>query len=147
VSRYSSNWYILVATDYAINWVEVRALWINTTDVIAKFLYDHIFTRFSCPLIIVIDQGTHFINNVIHYLIDHFILRHPTLLSITHKGMDKLNILTKFLVHYSRNWWMRTRITRMNTFPQFYYFTKPLSRLEMVTLHFNLFMDYTHYYL
>jgi transposase InsO family protein len=44
--------------------------------VIAKFLYDHIFTRFGCPLIIITNQGTHFINNVIHYLTDHFRLRH-----------------------------------------------------------------------
>jgi hypothetical protein len=44
--------------------------------VIAKFLYDFIFTQFGCPLVIVIDQGTHFINDVICYLIDHFILKH-----------------------------------------------------------------------
>ncbi len=32
--------------------------------------------RFGCPLIIVTDQGTHFINNAIKYLTDYFILRH-----------------------------------------------------------------------
>jgi len=75
-----------------------------TTAIIAKFLYDHILIEFGCPLTIVIDQGTHFINDVIHYLINHFILRHIlVLLFIIHKGMDKLSLLIKFLVHCSRN--------------------------------------------
>jgi hypothetical protein len=41
-----------------------------------KFLYDHILTWFGCPLTIVTNQGTHFINDVICYLTDHFILKH-----------------------------------------------------------------------
>jgi hypothetical protein len=67
-SCYFGNRYILVATDYATKWVEARTLRTNTTNVIAKFLYDHILTRFGCPLIIILDQGTHFINDVICYL-------------------------------------------------------------------------------
>ncbi len=47
-----------------------------------------------------LDQDTHFINDDIHYLTDHFILLDiPTLLFIIHKGMDKLSLLTKFLIH------------------------------------------------
>jgi hypothetical protein len=76
VSRYFDNQFILVATDYAIKWVEAKALWTNITIVIANFLYNHIFTWFGCPLTIVTNHDTHFINDVIHYLIDHFILRH-----------------------------------------------------------------------
>jgi len=33
---------------------------------------------FGCQLIIVTDQGTHFINDAIRYLIDHFILKHTS---------------------------------------------------------------------
>jgi transposase InsO family protein len=76
VSCYFSNQYILVATDYATKWVEARTLHTNIVDVTMKFLYNHIFTRFGCPLTILTNQGTHFINDVIHYLTDHFILRH-----------------------------------------------------------------------
>jgi hypothetical protein len=54
--------------------------------------------------------------------------------------MDKLSLLTKILVRYSWNWWMRTIMIRMSTCPQFYYLTKLFSRLELGTLHFNLFM-------
>jgi hypothetical protein len=75
-SRYFGNRYILIAIDYVTKWVEARALQTNTTIVIAKFLYDHILTRFGCPFTIVTHQGTHFINDVICYLINHFILKH-----------------------------------------------------------------------
>jgi hypothetical protein len=63
-SHYFNNWYILVVTNYAIKWVEARALQTNATIIIVKFVYDHILIRFGCPLIIVIDQGTHFITMV-----------------------------------------------------------------------------------
>jgi hypothetical protein len=56
--------------------VEVKALRTNTIIVTTKLLYDHILTQFGCPLTIIIDQATHFINNVILYLTDHFILTH-----------------------------------------------------------------------
>jgi hypothetical protein len=70
------NLYILVALDYATKWVETRAFRTNIVAKSAKFLYENIFTRFGCPLTVMIDQSTHFINDVIIYLIDHFILRH-----------------------------------------------------------------------
>jgi hypothetical protein len=76
VSHYFDNQFILIATNYAIKWVEAKALWTNIVVVIANLLYDHIFTWFGCPLTIVTNQVTHFINNVIHYLTYHFILRH-----------------------------------------------------------------------
>jgi hypothetical protein len=146
VSHYCDNQYILVAIDYVTKWVEDKALRTNVTTITAKFLYDHILTWFGCPLTIVTNQGTHFINDIICYLTDHFVLRHTNFIVYIH-GIGKLNLLIKFLVHCSWNWWMKTRMTGNNTCPQFYSLIKLLLRLESVTLHFNLFMDYTHYYL
>ncbi len=100
-SRMSSNQYILVATDYATKWVEAWAFHINTTIVTAKSLYKHIFMIFGRPLTIVTDQGTHFINDVIIYLIDNFILRRTLiLLFIIHKEMERLSLQTRFLEPY-----------------------------------------------
>jgi hypothetical protein len=75
-SKLSSNWYILVAINYATKWVEARAIRMNTTIITAKFLYEHIPRRFGCPLTIVTDQGTHFFNDAIRCFTDHFILKH-----------------------------------------------------------------------
>ncbi len=76
MSCYFGNWYIQVAISYATKWMEARALHTNTSTITVKFLYDHILIQFGCPFIIVTNQGTHFINDVIRYLTDHFILRH-----------------------------------------------------------------------
>jgi hypothetical protein len=76
MSRYSGNRYILVTINYVTKWVEARVLCTNTTAITTKFLYDHIFIRFGCPLTSATDQGAHFINDVICYLTNHFILRH-----------------------------------------------------------------------
>ncbi len=68
----------MVATHYASKWVEAQALCTNTIVVTAKFLYKHILMRFGCPLTIMIDQITHFINDVIKYFTDHFIFKHTS---------------------------------------------------------------------
>jgi hypothetical protein len=61
-----------------MKWAKAKTLRTNTTDVIAKFLYDHILIRFGYPLIIMTDQDTHFINNVIRYFTNHFSLKHTS---------------------------------------------------------------------
>ncbi len=55
--------------------VEALAPRTNIVAVTTKFSYEHILTRFGCPLTFVTDQGTHFINYAIKYLTNHFILR------------------------------------------------------------------------
>jgi hypothetical protein len=76
IGRYARNKYILVAIDYAIKWVAARTLRTNTTIIIAKFLYECKLAKFGCLLIIVTDQGIHFINEAIKYLTDHFLMKH-----------------------------------------------------------------------
>ncbi len=95
----SSNRYNMVATDHATKWVEAQTICTNIVAMIAQFLYEHILIRFGCPLTIVTNQGSHFINDAIKYLINHFILRHTSLF-IIHKEMDKLNLQTRFLEPY-----------------------------------------------
>jgi hypothetical protein len=92
--------------------VEVKALRTNIIVVTTKFLYDHIFTRFSCPLTIVTNQGTHFINNIIHYLTNHFILRHINFIVYYPQGNGQVESTNKVfdtlftkLVNENRNDW------------------------------------------
>ncbi len=76
IGRYTWNKYIFVAINYATKWVEAIALKTNIATITIIFLYECILTRFGCPLIIVIDQGVHFINGAIKYLTNHFLLKH-----------------------------------------------------------------------
>jgi hypothetical protein len=56
--------------------MEAKTLRTNTATLTTYFLYECILTRFGCPLIIVIEQGVHFINDAIKYLTNHFLLKH-----------------------------------------------------------------------
>jgi hypothetical protein len=82
----SSNRYNLVTINYATKWVEAWAFYTNIVAVTAKFLYEHILTRFGYPLTIVIDQGTHFINDAIKYITGHFIFRDTNYIIYYPKG-------------------------------------------------------------
>ncbi len=89
--------------------MEARAFNTNITIINAKFLYDHILTRFGYPLIIAIDQGTHFINNVIRYLTDHFILKHTSSTIYYLKGNGQAKSTNKvfgtlFMKLVNENW-------------------------------------------
>ena len=68
----TGNKYILVATDYFTKWVEVKALWENTATVPAKFLYEYIWCLYGCPIELISDQGSHFLNSVVKELTQHY---------------------------------------------------------------------------
>ncbi len=89
-----------MATDYATKWVETEALHTNNTVVITKFLYENILTRLGCPLIIVNNQGTHFIMMQLDTLLTILSSNIPVLLCIIYKEMDRLSLQTRFLETY-----------------------------------------------
>ena len=72
--------YILVATDYFTKWPEAKALRKNNAAKVAKFLYQNIMTRFGCPVELVSDQGTQFLNKVVQELTTKHMIIHKKLL-------------------------------------------------------------------
>ena len=68
--------YIIVATDYLTKWVEAKATVKNDARTTAKFLYEYVFTRYGLLIEIISDRGVHFINEVIAYLLDEFMVIH-----------------------------------------------------------------------
>ena len=59
-------------------WVEAKATVQNDAQTMAKFLYEFVFTRYGLPIEIVGDQGVHFINEVVEFLLDEFMVVHRT---------------------------------------------------------------------
>ena len=64
----TKNEYIITTTYYTTKWVETRALKNNTATSTAKFIFEEIITKFRCPIELVSDQGSHFLNDTIQKL-------------------------------------------------------------------------------
>jgi transposase InsO family protein len=70
------NEYLIVATDYMTKWAEALSVKKATQTVASDFIFHHIVCRFGCPLEIVTDQGSHFVNGVVTDLINRLSVKH-----------------------------------------------------------------------
>ena len=68
--------YILVFTDYVTKWIEAKSLFRATDKSVVEFIYEEIFTQFSVPREIVIDQGTQFTSKLMKELTTKYDIRH-----------------------------------------------------------------------
>ena len=60
--------YIITMTYYLTRWDEAALVKDCTTVTTALFLFYNVVIRFSCPNILISDQGTHFANHLIDKL-------------------------------------------------------------------------------
>ena len=81
-----SHLYILLALDYVSKWVEAIPTHTNDASVVAKFLHNHIFTRFSTPRALIIDEGTHLCNRLVDKVLQKYGVRHRTSLAYTQEN-------------------------------------------------------------
>jgi hypothetical protein len=68
--------YIITAFEYVTKLAEVDSIGTCTKDVVAKFIYENIITRFGFPLTLINDQRTHFVNELIKILLNKFLIDH-----------------------------------------------------------------------
>ena len=71
--------YILVIVDSASRWPEAFPLRTQEGKEIANVLYNHIFTKFGCPRVLISDRGQNFLSKVVSGLCELFgVRRHMT---------------------------------------------------------------------
>ena len=68
--------YIIVVTYYLTRCVETTLIRDCTTGIAAIFLFDDVVTQFGCPNILISDQGTHFLNQLIDKLTNELQIHH-----------------------------------------------------------------------
>ena len=111
-SRNGQKRYILVATEYVTKWAEAIATRKDDANTVAQFLFENIITRFGCPLELVSDRGTHFLNSTIEQLTTNFLIKHrkttpyhPRANGQTEKTNGLLcRILTKTIIGTGTDW-------------------------------------------
>ena len=68
--------YIITAIEYLTRWAEVKLVRNCDAVTAAQFIFENIITRFGCPVILMSDQGTHFLNHTIEALTEEFEIQH-----------------------------------------------------------------------
>ena len=64
--------YIITVVEYVIRWAEAEPVDSCSSEIAAKFIYENIITIFGCPITLISDQGSHFINKTIKALTYQF---------------------------------------------------------------------------
>ena len=66
----------IIAMDYVSKWVEAIATPKYDVRGVIKFLKKNIFSRFGVPRALISDEGTHFWNNQLKKVLEHYNVRH-----------------------------------------------------------------------
>lgn len=70
------NKYILVVVGYMSKWIEVVASPTNDTRVVIKLFKNNIFPRFGVSLLIISNDGSHFISRIFDNLLNRYRVKH-----------------------------------------------------------------------
>jgi len=58
--------------EYLTRWAKEKLVKDCMGAMVAKFLFEHVLTRFGCPRILMSDHGKHFLNETINALTEEF---------------------------------------------------------------------------
>ena len=61
---------IIIAIEYVTKWEEEKPVESYTKEIVVKLIYETIIEIFGCTITLIIDIGTHFINQTIDTLME-----------------------------------------------------------------------------
>jgi hypothetical protein len=64
--------YIITMMKYLTRWAKAAPVKYCSAETTTHFLFEQVITRFGCPIILMSDQGMHFINNTIRAMLEEF---------------------------------------------------------------------------
>lgn len=70
------KFHILVCMEYVTKWVEAKVVVKETEQVVSKFLFKEIFSRYGAPREIVSDGGAYFTSHMIVRLMNKYGIKH-----------------------------------------------------------------------
>jgi transposase InsO family protein len=68
--------YIITATKYLTRWVEATLVKDYRAETTKHFIFEQIISRFGFSIVLMSDQGTHFINKTINAMTEEFEVHH-----------------------------------------------------------------------
>jgi hypothetical protein len=116
----SGEKYIITTVEYLTKWEEVEPVENCTKETTAKFIYENIVTRFGCPLTIISDQGTHFINSTIKVLLKKFMIDHRKTTAYHPQANGVIESFNKTLHKGLTKYVVSIEMTGMTKFQQYY---------------------------
>jgi len=67
---------MIVATDYLSKWAEANFVKKCNKKTTIDFIFHQIICKYRCPLEIVTNQGTHFVNDLVKELLSKMLVKH-----------------------------------------------------------------------
>ena len=89
--------YSITTMYYLTRWPEAAPGKDCTTVTTTKFVFENVVTRFSCPKIILSDQGNHFVNKLIDELNIEFQIQHRKMTPYHPQENRKVEAFNKIL--------------------------------------------------
>ena len=98
----NSNHWLLVAVDYATNWVICWSVPDATGEAITEFIYQEIVLNFGCPSKILTDCGTNFMSKILAHYLGRLKTKHiftSAFHACTNSKSERTNSILKQILH------------------------------------------------